>query len=108
MQVYYESLCPDSILWVNTQLFPTYQILGQYMTVDFNPFGKASVNFALPNAHKARSIQVDKSSLGDGVNIFGAIAGGIEFTLCFFSFLAFFKSDRHGRGRGVKLWSSWG
>ena len=44
VQVYYESLCPDSILWMDSQLGPTWEALGQYMTVDYNPFGFATVS----------------------------------------------------------------
>lgn len=41
--VYYETLCPDSIAFINYQLYPTVQSLG-IENIDLNlvPFGKAS------------------------------------------------------------------
>merc|ERR1712110_759864 len=42
IQVYYETLCPDSIAFVAQQLYPTYQNLGQYLNIEFIPFGFAS------------------------------------------------------------------
>ncbi|KAJ9582816.1 hypothetical protein L9F63_022835, partial [Diploptera punctata] len=42
LSVYYESLCPDSIRFIKYQLHPTYLLLGNYMHVDFVPYGKAS------------------------------------------------------------------
>ena len=44
IQVYYESLCPDSKNFITTQLYPTYQKLGKYLKVDFKPFGNADVS----------------------------------------------------------------
>ena len=44
MQVYYETLCPDSQKFIREQLFPTYEKLGQYMKIEFIPFGWASVS----------------------------------------------------------------
>ena len=46
IQVYYESLCPDSINFITQQLYPTYLILGKYMNVEFIPFGNADVSFS--------------------------------------------------------------
>lgn len=43
IQVYYESLCPDSINFITQQLYPTYQKLGKYLTIEFKPFGNAEV-----------------------------------------------------------------
>ena len=45
IQVYYESLCPDSINFITKQLYPTYQALGNYMDIEFIPFGNADVSF---------------------------------------------------------------
>jgi len=42
IQVYYETLCPDSIRFVAEQLYPTYQKLGQYLNIEFIPYGFAS------------------------------------------------------------------
>ena len=46
IQVYYESLCPDSINFITKQLYPTYQALGNYMDIEFIPFGNADVSFS--------------------------------------------------------------
>ena len=44
LSVYYESLCPDSIRFITTQLFPTWQHFGNdILNVDLHPFGKANV-----------------------------------------------------------------
>ncbi len=43
IQVYYETLCPDSADWIAYQLVPAYQRLGEHIRVDFFPFGKAKV-----------------------------------------------------------------
>jgi len=42
IQVYYETLCPDSIAFISKQLHPTYKNLGHYLNVEFIPFGFAS------------------------------------------------------------------
>lgn len=49
VDVYYESLCPDSIRWIKQQLLPQYDILKDYISVSFIPYGKATVScvFAL-------------------------------------------------------------
>lgn len=41
MDVYYESLCPDSINFIVDQLYPTWKKLEKYLTIEFIPFGKA-------------------------------------------------------------------
>ena len=44
VSVYYESLCPDSQLFVYNQLAPTFEIFGpEELAVDLKPFGKANV-----------------------------------------------------------------
>jgi len=42
IQVYYETLCPDSIAFITQQLFPTYIKLGKYLNVEFKPYGFAT------------------------------------------------------------------
>ena len=44
IQVYYESLCPDSVDFITKQLYPTYKKLGHHFEVEFKPFGFASVS----------------------------------------------------------------
>ena len=48
IEVYYESLCPDSQRFITEQLYPTWKTLGKYMEVKFFPFGKASVRPIYP------------------------------------------------------------
>ena len=52
IQVYYETLCPDSIDFISQQLYPTYQNLGKYLNIEFVPFGFASVKILF--RHKLR------------------------------------------------------
>merc|ERR1712013_151604 len=42
ISVYYESLCPDSIRFVNEQLFPSWKKFKNELKVDLKPFGKAN------------------------------------------------------------------
>ncbi|XP_001606905.1 GILT-like protein 1 [Nasonia vitripennis] len=42
VDVYYEQLCPYSVMFVTQQLVPAYEYLKDYVTVNFVPFGKAS------------------------------------------------------------------
>jgi interferon gamma-inducible protein 30 len=42
VQVYYESLCPDSRQFINTQLAPVGKDLLQYLDIKFIPFGKSN------------------------------------------------------------------
>lgn len=41
IQVYYESLCPDSVRFIKNQLYPSYRSLKDYVDVLFVPFGKS-------------------------------------------------------------------
>merc|ERR1711937_359718 len=40
--VYYESLCPDSMRFVNDQLYPTWMKFKEEVNISFKPFGKAN------------------------------------------------------------------
>jgi len=42
VSAYYETLCPDSIHFVKTQLWPTHNEIGDIIEVDLVPYGKAS------------------------------------------------------------------
>ncbi|KAF4527255.1 hypothetical protein B566_EDAN006974, partial [Ephemera danica] len=42
VQLYYESLCPDSINLIRDELYPTWQSLKNRFNVDWLPYGKAS------------------------------------------------------------------
>lgn len=41
VDVYYESLCPDSIRFIEQQLAPNYQNLKRHLDINFVPFGKS-------------------------------------------------------------------
>ena len=46
LSVHYESLCPDSIRFITTQLYPSWQHFGEnILHLDLNPFGKANVRY---------------------------------------------------------------
>ncbi|KAK5650636.1 hypothetical protein RI129_001665 [Pyrocoelia pectoralis] len=42
VSIYYEALCPDSVKFINEQLYPAYQKINSLITVDFVPYGRAS------------------------------------------------------------------
>lgn len=42
MDVLYESLCPDSIKFIEKQLGPLYDEFKQHLEINFVPFGKSS------------------------------------------------------------------
>ncbi|XP_054009510.1 gamma-interferon-inducible lysosomal thiol reductase-like [Hylaeus anthracinus] len=42
VDVYYESLCPDSMRWIKDKLAPSYDALKDYIHVNYIPYGKAS------------------------------------------------------------------
>ena len=46
MEVYYESLCPDSQNFFRLQFDPVYEKLGKYLKVTLNPFGHGSVSLS--------------------------------------------------------------
>merc|ERR1719219_2164262 len=41
LEIYYESLCPDSTRFISKQLGPMYEALGSDVNVNFNPYGFA-------------------------------------------------------------------
>lgn len=40
--IYYESLCPDSVRFIENQLAPNYEQFADFIDIDFIPFGKSS------------------------------------------------------------------
>merc|ERR1711970_733789 len=42
LTVYYEDMCPDSIRFITTQLYPAWQHFGADLNISFKPFGKAN------------------------------------------------------------------
>lgn len=42
--LYYETLCPFSIKFINDQLYPGYQKLGNVLSLELIPFGKGKVS----------------------------------------------------------------
>merc|ERR1719348_541714 len=42
LTVYYESLCPDSVKFINEQLEPALSLLQEELTISLKPFGKAN------------------------------------------------------------------
>ena len=47
LSVYYESMCPDSIRFITTQLFSNWKYFGSdVLNVDLHPFGKSNVRFS--------------------------------------------------------------
>lgn len=47
MDVYYESLCPDSIKFINQQLYPIYEQFKNNLDITFVPHGKSDVSLKL-------------------------------------------------------------
>ena len=43
LDLYYESLCPDSTRFISQQIGPMHAALGQDVTVNFVPYGFATV-----------------------------------------------------------------
>lgn len=44
VDVYYESLCSDSMRWIVNQLVPSYPELKNHLHVTLIPYGKATVS----------------------------------------------------------------
>lgn len=44
VSVYYESLCPYSINFIKSKLYPNYQQLRDYIQIEWVPFGKTNVS----------------------------------------------------------------
>jgi len=48
ISVYYETLCPDSIRFIKSQLYPVYNEISNYIKLDLVPYGIATTD-TLPN-----------------------------------------------------------
>lgn len=44
IEVFYESLCSDSVNFVQNQLVPVYNKLNKFLNVSFIPFGQGNVS----------------------------------------------------------------
>jgi hypothetical protein len=53
MDVYLESLCPDSIRFISQQLYPLYNEFKDNLEITFIPHGKSSVSIVLTQTIKA-------------------------------------------------------
>ncbi|XP_071450061.1 GILT-like protein 1 [Hetaerina americana] len=42
VDIYYESLCPDSMAFITKQFYPTYKKMAKYMKVNFIPYGNSN------------------------------------------------------------------
>lgn len=42
--MYYEALCPDSIRFISHQLYPSCQLISDYLNVQLVPFGFATIS----------------------------------------------------------------
>jgi len=69
VSVFYETLCPDSIRFITTQLYPTFKRLGgignSYFNIDFVPYGKATTrdnngNYTFQCQHGPRECEGNK------------------------------------------------
>lgn len=45
IDIYYESLCPDSVRFISQQLYPLYSNFKKHLDITFIPFGKSNVSF---------------------------------------------------------------
>lgn len=44
VDIYYESLCPDSVRFISQQLQPLYNNFKKHLDITFIPFGKSNVS----------------------------------------------------------------
>ena len=44
VEVYYETLCPDTRLFIRSQLYPAWDELEHIMDIHWKPYGKATVS----------------------------------------------------------------
>jgi len=67
VDVYYETLCPDSIQFIRRQLYPTFNKIGEIMDITLIPFGKAEVS--LKRFFKLDSFRKVGIILGNIINL---------------------------------------
>lgn len=58
IDIYYESLCPDSVKFINNQLYPNWAQISPYVNLQFVPFGKSKVSNILNTITKNPSLHV--------------------------------------------------
>ena len=46
LSVYFESLCPDSRLFITRQLTPTYAVLNKIFDIDLVPYGNSNWSYS--------------------------------------------------------------
>ena len=52
VEVYYETLCPDTRYFIRQQLYPVWQDLKHIMDIHWKPYGKATVSKLVPTYKK--------------------------------------------------------
>ena len=81
MEVYYETLCPDTRLFIRQQLYPAWDELEHIMDIHWKPYGKATVSSkSVSHIWKIKSIFYEMMS----------------FTRIFFVYLQHYESEGVG------------
>ena len=58
LDLYYESLCPDSTRFISQQIGPMHEAIGQDVAINFVPYGFATVNWSLIDIKKVKDVCV--------------------------------------------------
>ena len=62
LDLYYESLCPDSTRFISQQIGPMHEALGQDVTINFVPYGFASVGIKVKGVNWSKEVNKDLST----------------------------------------------
>jgi len=89
VSLYWESLCPDSIQFILTQLYPTYQAVPDIFTLDLVPYGKAC-SYSVPDVNGTYSFVCQHGSneclgnklLACALNLYTDENTQVEFVYC--------------------------